>query len=230
MDEFTTSESVLNYLSTIVDGAFIGDSCSRLSGGFGNFVWRVQLKNSYQRMSSVILKHGKDYAAASREISFPLDRMAFELDALNIFSSIFPSTNIHDDMPSVRVPRVLHADLESHVLIIEDAGDHPSLKTFLSASPPHPSATSISIDVGKALGTFLRTLHELGRNNTTYRRLFSNNTTARNLCAWRDAGRLEQAVQQYGGSEYLNATREIDGFIQSAIHKSEETFNMGDFW
>lgn len=243
MESFTTPESVLAYLKSLVDHRFIGTSCLRLSGGFGNFVWRIQLEAPYRGYSTVVLKHGKDHAAANKDIPFGLDRMQFERDALAIFGDI-AKLAVPQDSPTtegdgtqtmiaprssvIRLPAVFYADLEEHVLILEDAGDHPSLKTFLSQPPITPERTRVSTEIGQHLGTFLALLHTSGRQNDTYKQIFSNNKTARGLCAWRDAGRLKEAALRYGVSD--TRIQYIDDLITKDILEGEETFNMGDFW
>lgn len=243
MESFTTPESVLAYLKSLHDPKFNGTSCLRLSGGFGNFVWRIQLEAPYRGHSTVVLKHAKDHAAANSNIPFGLDRMKFERDALAIFGDIaklaIPPSSLTakgDEMKNivaarssiVRLPAVFHADLDQHVLILEDAGDHPSLKTFLSQPPITPERTRISTEIGQYLGTFLALLHASGRRNDTYKQIFSDNQTARGLCAWRDAGRLKEGALKYGVSDAR--IQDIDELISKDIRESEETINMGDFW
>lgn len=42
-DDLTTSESVLAYLRLLAPDQFHGTTATRISGGFANYVWRVEL-------------------------------------------------------------------------------------------------------------------------------------------------------------------------------------------
>lgn len=242
MDSFTTSESTLKYLDSLNDAAFAGASCARLSGGFGNFVWRVELKKRFRGHSTVILKHAKPFAATNNAVPLSLERMEFEYNALTIFHDltrlahpIDRGTTKYDANGGrtayssiIRLPTVFHFDRENHVLILEDAGDHPSLKSLLSQSPPDPARTHTASEIGGQLGYFLAFLHRTGKGNQTFKDLFSNHKMARQICAWRTAGRLEETASNY----YVTDQRVADAaaLITKDTLESDETFNMGDFW
>lgn len=54
--------------------AFICTDIQTLSGGSGNFVFRLHLKTPYEGRSTLILKHAKAYVALSSWIPFALER------------------------------------------------------------------------------------------------------------------------------------------------------------
>lgn len=242
MDEgFTTAHSILAYVSRISAGVFNGKSCTRLSGGYANFVWRIELAHPYSGHHTVILKHAKTYAAARTDIYLSVERMLFEREALIAFRSIIlastpdrpAATNRGDEIgpnPIIRLPEVFHWDLEQNVLILEDAGDLPSIKSFLSQEPPGPERTKVAEKIGQNLGSFLALLHTIGQSadGKKYTDFFTKHDGARELCVWRTASRLKETAGKYG----VNDSRidEIVAYITNETKESEETFNMGDFW
>lgn len=81
-------------------------SCARLTGGFSNFVWRVDLVQPYGEYRTVILKHAKSYASAMTAIYLDVERMRSEIEALIAFQSITEKDDIHDSV--IRLPKVFH--------------------------------------------------------------------------------------------------------------------------
>ena len=79
--------------------------------------------------------------------------------------------------PSIRIPRLLHYDREQHVLIMEDAGDLPSLKTWTKESVDLATCTKI----GEAVGRFLAHLHNSTAGNSELLKEFNTNETAKYL-------------------------------------------------
>ena len=72
--EITNTEQLVAYLDR-KQTTFSPDSLQRLSGGVGNFVWRMINESG----KSVIIKHAEPYVAASAlRMPFPVDRMDFE--------------------------------------------------------------------------------------------------------------------------------------------------------
>lgn len=152
--------------------------------------------------------------------------MAYEEDALVIFGTRLASST-STSHSAVRVPKVLHQDAEKHVMIMEDAGDVPSLKTFLSQTPPCTSRTKVAGEIGEQLGSFLAFLHCTG-GDAEVKEKFSKNDASRKLCAWRDAGRLNASATRYATADLRYGA--IAARVVEDTLKSEETFNMGDFW
>lgn len=62
---------VLAYLSST---PFASDDAVALSGGFGNFAYRLRLCNPIQNHCTLILKHAKPYVAAVKTWPFPVER------------------------------------------------------------------------------------------------------------------------------------------------------------
>lgn len=243
MDEsFTTPDSVLAYLCQGSAGSFkgLGKSCTRLSGGYANFVWRVELTQPYGEHRTVILKHAKSYAAVTTGVSISLnvDRMLFEREALIILQPMTTAGRapvaVEEDgtirNSRIRLPKVFHWDPENHVLFLEDAGDLPSIQSFLAQGPPNLERAKVAEKIGQNLGSFLSLLHTVGQSVEVgkYKDIFMNHKTAREIAAWRTIGRLKETAMKYG--VYDCRIDEIAAYIAKEAQESEETLNMGDFW
>jgi len=115
---------------------------------------------------------------------------------------------------------------------MEDAGDLPSVKTFLSqeSSIPNPERAEVAGKIGQNLDSFLALLHTVGQSpdGQKYRDVFAKKMVARELCAWRTAGRLKETAIKYGVND--NRIDDIAAYIIKETHESEETPNIGDFW
>lgn len=205
-----------------------------------------------------MLKHAKPFASGWKTLSLDINRIGFEYEALTSVESLLLSEaarcNIGDKTTHqqygfdlVHVPHVFHYDRNMCVMILEDAGDVPTLKSFLHplSSPTNPitlehttttitvehsSRKEISQQIGAQLGSFLAFLHtiHLLPSGASLKEKFSCNQGARELCAWRTAARLKDFCSQYGVvDERLDR---IANRMGEDTLKSEEAFNMGDFW
>jgi hypothetical protein len=185
-----------------------------------------------------VLKHAEDSVAAMPSIPFSLDRFIFEHDALvEVSKAPFMSKD-----SLVRVPDVLFYDPKYHVLILEDAGDLPTLNNFMSTSS---LASTLASQIGTELAIFLRELHIWGKGNDRLKSMFTKNMAARQMCSWRWLGRLSKtankyAIAQEGGAveaeelelEWVKEVnwKAIADKYSADILANEDTFNMGDYW
>ena len=204
--EITNTEQLVAYLDR-KQTTFSPDSLQRLSGGVGNFVWRMINESG----KSVIIKHAEPYVAASAlRMPFPVDRMDFEhrvLFHLNAKPLIKESP--------VMTPECYEYDAENHVLWLEDAG----LRTLKEAYADH------TLDIqqaGRDLGKWLANLHQqtssldVGNNKTAkaiYRYSYSN---------------LATALSKYGLDPTIG--EEVDRDYGSLLATDEECMCHGDFW
>ena len=130
-------------------------------GGLVNVVHRVRA----EPISSVIVKHAPPHLASAPEIPLSPARLAFEHAALR---ALAPGAELAGALGSrVRAPRVLGADLEAAVLVLEDFGARPDLATALSAQPPADVALH-------ALGAAIGGLHARSAGRAELARTFDN--------------------------------------------------------
>ena len=121
---------------------------------------------------------------------------------------------------------MFYCDNERHVLIMEDAGSLPSLKEFLISNP----SSSLATEIGSALGEFLADLHIWGKGNQQLSDGFSSNQPARQVAAWRTAGRLVETAKTFDIVVPDVNLDQVAKDMSQEILKSQETFTMGDFW
>lgn len=69
--DLATAADVLAYLE---DTPFGSTRAIPLTGGMGNYVFRLHLKNSYEGRGTLVLKHGKPYLPGNQAFAFSLDR------------------------------------------------------------------------------------------------------------------------------------------------------------
>ena len=70
-DDIATVAGVQAY---IVDTPFDSTSVVPLSGGYGNYAYRLILREPFREQDTVVLKHAKPYAAAFKDMPFSLER------------------------------------------------------------------------------------------------------------------------------------------------------------
>ena len=204
--EITDTEQLVAYLDR-KQTTFNPDSLQRLSGGVGNFVWRMINESG----KSVIIKHAEPYVAASaRRMPFPVDRMDFEHRVLSDLS-----TRILIKETPVMTPECYEYDAESHVLWLEDAGP----RTLKQAYADHTMDVQ---QAGRDLGKWLANLHhktpslDIGDNKTAkaiYRYSYSN---------------LATALSKYGLDPSIG--EEVDRDYGSLLATDDECMCHGDFW
>lgn len=69
--DLATVEGVLSYLEPT---AFASVKAESLTGGFGNYIHRIYLRQPYKDKATLVVKHGKSFIPGARSIAFSLDR------------------------------------------------------------------------------------------------------------------------------------------------------------
>lgn len=84
--------------------------------------------------------------------------------------------SINTEAAFVRIPRPLAFDSDNFILIMEDAGEISTLKSWLRADSPHDQVVS----VGRSLGAYLAHIHNTTANNSAIKDAFGSNIIAKN--------------------------------------------------
>lgn len=82
--DLAAPEAVLKYLEPT---PFRSHSATPLTGGFGNYAYRIRLQNEYLGNTSYILKHGKPYVPGMT-LEFSLDRQVHDYFSRLAFCSL----------------------------------------------------------------------------------------------------------------------------------------------
>ena len=204
--DITNTEQLVAYLDR-KQRAFSPGSLQRLTGGVGNFVWRMISKSG----ESVIIKHAEPYVAASASrMPFPVDRMDFEHRML----SHLTARCLVQETPVI-TPECYEYDAENHALWLEDAGRRTLKEAYADPALDIPQ-------VGRELGKWLAIFHretsslDIGNNKTAkaiYRYSYSNLTTS---------------LSKYGLDPSIG--EEVDRDYGSLLATDDGCMCHGDFW
>jgi len=228
--DLTTEPGVLKYLS---GSPFAGKDISTLTGGSGNYTFRITLQERYEGVQTVVIKHARPYAKVVQSITLDLIRQRYEVEALRRVKKWLPSDAI------VTVPSVYKFDEEAQVIIMEDCGEESvDLKTFMFNNTPSPETSK---RIGSVLGKFLGELHTWGRDADLVE-VFEGNAHAKKLSAIMYYGELLRTIN---GDEklpklidpHLEVSEEDIQVIKKAVEEvtaamisTKETLVMGDLW
>lgn len=125
---------------------------------------------------------------------------------------------------SIRVPNLLHYDNEKHIIIMEDAGDLPSLKGWLQPGGD-PNTTAA---IGEVLGRYLAKVHNSTAGQRDLLENFNGNATAKHLSGTLYFGTLPSTAEKLGYTgDYFS---EVASVGQREVEESNEVLTLGDFW
>jgi 5-methylthioribose kinase len=125
---------------------------------------------------------------------------------------------------SVRVPNLLAFDKDNHALIMEDAGDMPSLKSWVRLDSPRHQVASI----GQSLGSYLAHIHNTTADNSAIKDAFNSNVIGKNVSSSIYYGGLPAAASKFGYTQpFITAAAE---FAEHEVMTANEVWTLGDFW
>ncbi|EJC98715.1 uncharacterized protein FOMMEDRAFT_23526 [Fomitiporia mediterranea MF3/22] len=230
-------------LTYLANTPFASTRVEPLSGGYGNFIFRLHLVKPFaastgENLQTVILKHAKPWAASDKSFDLAIERQATEATALKHVRSFLPVDAL------ATVPELYLHDPEAHIIIMEDAG--PSARNLKDLLRTVPLNEETSRELGAAMGRFLAAVHVHGTADTALIEATQNIEDARRITAWITYGRLVDSLKEAGngttlvdpplvGSEGVSETQlaEVKELVDSTIKKiydARTDFTMGDFW
>lgn len=205
MTEITTTEQLKAYLVKRGSTEFDLDSAQLLAGGSANFVWRL-LDKSGKR---IIIKHAEPYVKTSPGLSFPVDRMDFEHNALTSLPMLLTSYSL------ISLPEVYDYDFGNHVLTMEDGGDRTLKDVYADGSTQYH-------DLCSWLGWWLADMHQ-----RTEKMAIGDNQTAKSIYRFAYSN-LAGALRKYDQDPSL--AERIDAQYGSLLETDDECVCHGDFW
>jgi 5-methylthioribose kinase len=220
-----TSESeLLKYIENQNPHGIKVDTVKRLNGGFGNYVYRLQLKESCKDMgncSSVIAKHAPPFVAAYPNLPYEATRMNFEILAMGITAD--PTISL----PNCSVPANYSYDEENKVCFLEDVGNAADMKTYIS-SLEQPLSSDLACEIGEVLGQFIGRLHSAGhaRREELLKQLENSQAIAMSKYVVYD--QVADVLKRFGKEDPLVQAAAIWGGEQ--LQTNPQTLCMGDFW
>jgi aminoglycoside phosphotransferase (APT) family kinase protein len=107
---------------------------------------------------------------------------------------------------------------------MEDAGDLPSLKSWLRADTP-PNQI---ISVGQSLGSYLAHIHNTTADDSALKAAFSSNTIAKNVSSSVYFAALPAAAEKFGYTQpFIAAAAQ---YAAEQVLTANEVWTLGDFW
>lgn len=208
-----TTETILNVVTRLLPNYEITGSLSPLSGGYLNFVWKLQAKPQ-----NLVIKQAPPYIASQPDIPMDPERILFEGRALSLFMPGGPLHKLWSNR--VHTPKLLAMDEKDHLLIMEDLGTLPDLSGWLYKNDPK--------DTGTRLGSFIGRLHGQTFGNADLKKRFNNKTIQQTRFAIQyDA--IEDMLKRAGIADYKilgEKTRTMGKkFLEPGL-----CLTMGDLW
>ncbi|KAM0709734.1 hypothetical protein Q7P35_003774 [Cladosporium inversicolor] len=216
--DLTSPDGVKGYLQT--NGYPSCVSVDQLSGGSSGFTFRAHLRKSDSQPSSIVVKHVENYAARLPDFKIGQQRMVYEAKALEFLGKLPANTEV----APVRVAHLLAFDSDNHTLIMEDAGNVPSLKSWLTANSPRDQVTS----VGQGLGSYLAHVHNMTATDSEVKEAFGSNVIGKNVSSSVYYGGLPAAARKFGYTKpFITAAAK---FAEQEVLTANEVLTLGDFW
>ncbi|KAI0073712.1 hypothetical protein K474DRAFT_1666285 [Panus rudis PR-1116 ss-1] len=232
--DLSKSEDLLTYLSTT---PFASTKAVQLTGGYGNYVFRMFLRTEYEGRDKLVVKHGKPFIPGSPDLTFSLDRQKYEVEALKQVKSLLPPTSL------VTVPTIHLFDDKAAIIVMDDCGENViNLKQLMLTSPP---TRHVATKIGTELGKFLAFLHNMGRKeqNRELVKFLNGNEQAKRVSAWATHGRVVSSLKEDSTGlfsdtpqpftqEQLDRLEDIAKKSGAKIAKAsvDDGITMGDFW
>ncbi|KAH7037921.1 kinase-like domain-containing protein [Microdochium trichocladiopsis] len=147
---------------------FAASDLKELSGGTANFIYRATLREPLpDGTRHVLVKHGEGFVKNSPGFKLTTSRCRIEQECLETLSELKVVGQADSDdvfKYAVRTPRALYFDAESNTQVQEFLSDGIDLKSYALAtfSPHTPESHKAECHaLGKAIGRWLRALHDL---------------------------------------------------------------------
>lgn len=126
--------------------------------------------------------------------------------------------------PFVQVPCLFRYDSDQYILIMEDAGDVPTLKSWLRADSPREQIVS----VGQSLGSYLAQVHNTTASNSALKQAFKSNIVAKNISSSVYFARLPGAAEKHGYTQPF--IKDVAQFAANEVRTADTVWTLGDFW
>ncbi|EKM61359.1 uncharacterized protein PHACADRAFT_204528 [Phanerochaete carnosa HHB-10118-sp] len=228
-EDLATVNGVHSYVART---PFASTNVTVLSGGSGNYTYRLRLAEPYLGRETAVLKHGKAWLPADKTFPLALDRQRYDVEAMRRVRAVLPATSL------VTTPEIYVFDEDANVIIMEDGGTL-TLKALLLQDGA--LAVSSARTIGSALGTFLAQVHVWGRDGQVLD-FFDGNLQARTLSAWATYGRIVSTLSAPHDlpalrdpplevpEDQLKVLTEVADTTADAMRSARETVVHGDFW
>ncbi|KLJ08887.1 hypothetical protein EMPG_15679 [Blastomyces silverae] len=194
---------------------------------------------------SLIVKYAPPYAAlAGAQAPFDRVRQTVEANALALFAFDGPLVPL-PRASDVLVPRLIHHDKDSHLLIIEDLGNLTPLLDYLSPSPPGANQCQVQAilsnenlwrSIGRRLGHFFADLHLESTLETVTTYFGANdlpgfkNQNMIDLVPDVAVLPIKRHLEKYNTPDFMNLSEIVEQDYERGISDEERSFIIRDLW
>ncbi|KAK5631913.1 hypothetical protein RRF57_007627 [Xylaria bambusicola] len=238
MDALAREEIKSKVLTNLEQTPFAAASLRALSGGTANFIYHATLQRPLtDGTTDVVVKHSEDYVANSPTFKLTLLRCRIEEECLRALSDFSIEEKSSDTINlTVRTPRFYHFDEKNSTQIQEILRDGKDLKTYAldtySANTPD-AARPQCLQIGRALGKWLRNFHTWSATQTGLRQTVAENKELQQLKHYINFSWLLDRVGQF--PSILSEARDVFEKVKEMAAKELEDENQlqaihGDFW
>ncbi|KAI0540880.1 kinase-like domain-containing protein [Xylaria digitata] len=241
MDATARDEIKSKVLRDLEETPFAASSLRVLSGGTANFIYHASLKKPLaDGTDDVLIKHSEGYIANNANFALTLFRCRIEEECLRALSE-FPIEGkavLPDDTVNftVRTPKFYHFDEQNNTQVQEILHNGKDLKTYAlgayTANTPN-AARPQCIQLGRALGKWLRNFHNWSATQTHLRKMVAENKDLQQLKHYINFSWLLDRVAQF--PSILNEAKDVFEKVKDMAAKELEDENKlqaihGDFW
>ncbi|KAK1731208.1 phosphotransferase [Colletotrichum acutatum] len=242
MTDESISDRVLREVKAELAGTpYSFESARLLSGGTTNFIFHVKLLQPLlDGNAEVAVKHGEGFVAQSPDFKLPTSRCRIEESCLKDLSELplYTSENI-----TVATPKLFYFNEETNTQVQAYQPSPLSLKNYalqyFAASTPQistlESVKSQSLDVGRAVGTWLRSFHDWSNSGKQlkFRDIAAGNKEMQTLKRWMNYERLPNSITRF--PDILGDCSDIFADVVNSVKKEmidEKALHVihGDFW
>ncbi|KAI1374637.1 kinase-like domain-containing protein [Hypoxylon crocopeplum] len=240
MGSHSREEITFEVLENLKGTPFEASSLDVLSGGTANFIYRANLLQPLEDgTKEVLIKHSEDYVANSPSFKLTLSRCRIEeecLKALSAFSIVGRADESDPYDFIVRTPKFFYFDEKNNSQVQEYLQNGVDLKTYALKAYAESNLEETKhqcLQLGKALGRWLRAFHNWAAQQAELRSIVAGNKE------------LQQLKHMINFSWLLDRVKQFPSILGDAEGVFEEVKNMataeladksqlqaihGDFW
>ncbi|KAI1144537.1 kinase-like domain-containing protein [Hypoxylon sp. FL0543] len=240
MASASREEITSKVLESLKGTPYEASSLDVLSGGTANFIYRATLSKPLQDgTKEVVIKHSEDYIANNPSFKLTLSRCRIEEESLKALSA-FPIVGKADDSDpyhfAVRTPKFLHFDEANNSQIQECLHNGIDLKTYALKTYAESNSEATKhqcVQLGKALGRWLRGFHDWAAKQESLRKVVAGNKDLQQLKHFINFSWLLDRVQQFPSilSDAQSVFEEVKNMAAAELDdESKLQVIHGDFW
>ncbi|KAI2471420.1 kinase-like domain-containing protein [Annulohypoxylon bovei var. microspora] len=240
MASISREEITASVLKTLKGTPYEASSLEALSGGTANFIYRATLTQPLKDgTTDVLVKHSEGYSANSPSFKLTLSRCHVEVGCLKALSD-FPIVSKADKSDlynfTIRTPKFSHFDETSNSQIQEYLHNGINLKNYALKTYVDSNSEATkhqTLQLGKALGRWLRGFHDWAAQQTELRSVVAGNKELQRLKHIINFSWLLDRVKQFpsilGDAE--DVFKEVKDMAAAELNdESQLQVIHGDFW